>query len=339
MSTQNVNLAQYGIFSVNFQTLRTLLHHNKNCLILIFSSGGMAAWMLAINSFLADISKPEDRAFRYGMLGLAWKCGEPLGNAVGGYLYETGGYNCVFSSTLCGTILGAIVLTVMIKKYQWNPGKLRNRSTLSLRLIKDAFVTTFRKRKGPNRKYITILLIVGVFTIAPMVGEEFVVGYPYVLKRYGWQVEENSRYKTIISVTELLAKAIFLPLMKIFDLNEAWIMTFLFCTITTRHVVKALAYEPWLYYLGSVIDCIGYYALNVNKSMCSSCVAQNELGKLMAFYSSVESLAPIVIGFVYKAVWKVHFTKLISTYFLRYNFRTHWMILLVLYLSYPPDFL
>ena len=299
----------------------------------------MAAWMLAINSFLADISKPEDRAFRYGMLGLAWKCGEPLGNAVGGYLYETGGYNCVFSSTLCGTILGAIVLTVMIKKYQWNPGKLRNRSTLSLRLIKDAFVTTFRKRKGPNRKYITILLIVGVFTIAPMVGEEFVVGYPYVLKRYGWQVEENSRYKTIISVTELLAKAIFLPLMKIFDLNEAWIMTFLFCTITTRHIVKALAYEPWLYYLGSVIDCIGYYALNVNKSMCSSCVAQNELGKLMAFYSSVESLAPIVIGFVYKAVWKVHFTLKFSTYFLRYNFRTHWMILLVLYLSYPPVFL
>ena len=299
----------------------------------------MAAWMLAINSFLADISKPEDRAFRYGMLGLAWKCGEPLGNAVGGYLYETGGYNCVFSSTLCGTILGAIVLTVKIKKYQWNPGKLRNRSTLSLRLIKDAFVTTFRKRKGPNRKYITILLIVGVFTIAPMVGEEFVVGYPYVLKRYGWQVEENSRYKTIISVTELLAKAIFLPLMKIFDLNEAWIMTFLFCTITTRHVVKALAYEPWLYYLGSVIDCIGYYALNVNKSMCSSCVAQNELGKLMAFYSSVESLAPIVIGFVYKAVWKVHFTLKFSTYFLRYNFRIHWMILLVLYLSYPLDFL
>ena len=170
-----------------------------------FVLGGMAAWMLAINSFLADISKPEDRAFRYGMLGLAWKCGEPLGNAVGGYLYEIGGYVWVFSSTLCGTFIGAVVLTVMIKKYKWNPTKSK-RSNLSLKLIKDAFVTTFRKRKGPNRKYIVVLLIIGIFTIAPLIGEEFVIGYAYVLKRYGWLVEENSGYKTIISITELLGK-------------------------------------------------------------------------------------------------------------------------------------
>ena len=92
-------------------------------------------------------------------------------------------------------------------------------------------------------------------------------------------------------------------------------MTFLFCTITTRHVVKALAYEPWLYYLGSFIDCIGYYALNVNRSMCSSCVAQNELGKLMAFYSSVESLAPIIVGEVYKEVWKLTLDDFTGTVF------------------------
>ena len=163
----------------------------------------MAAWMLAINSFLADISKPEDRAFRYGMLGLAWKCGEPLGNAAGGYLFDTGGYVCVFSTTLLGTALGAVILTVMIKKYKWNPTKSKG-SNFSLKLVKDAFVTVFRKREGPNRKYIIILLMVAVFTIAPMIGEEFVIGYAYVLKRYGWQVEQNSRYKTSISITELL---------------------------------------------------------------------------------------------------------------------------------------
>ena len=34
-------------------------------------SGGFAAWSLAINAFLADITEPQNRAFRYGMLYLA----------------------------------------------------------------------------------------------------------------------------------------------------------------------------------------------------------------------------------------------------------------------------
>ena len=88
-------------------------------------------------------------------------------------------------------------------------------------------------------------------------------------------------------------------------------MTFLFFTITARHIVKAFAFKPWLYYLGSIIDCVGYYALNINKSMCTSCVSELELGKLMAFYSSVESLAPIIVGLVYTEVWKVFATKVL----------------------------
>ena len=33
-------------------------------------SGGWAVWMLAMNAFVADITAPDDRAFRYGMLHL-----------------------------------------------------------------------------------------------------------------------------------------------------------------------------------------------------------------------------------------------------------------------------
>ena len=35
-------------------------------------SGGWAVWMLAMNAFVADITAPEDRAFRYGMMHLGW---------------------------------------------------------------------------------------------------------------------------------------------------------------------------------------------------------------------------------------------------------------------------
>ena len=115
-------------------------------------AGGYAAWILAINSFLADISAPEDRAFRYGMLGLAWRAGEPLGSLAGAYLFEAGGFVCVFSTTVVGTAFGALVLVVMIWKYKWDPPKSNTKkSAFDISLVLDAFKATFRQRKGPNR--------------------------------------------------------------------------------------------------------------------------------------------------------------------------------------------
>ena len=70
--------------------------------------GGNAAWNLAISAFLADITQPEERAFRYGMLGWIKKLGNPLAAQAGKYLLEAGGYTCVFSTTLLGIVLGGI---------------------------------------------------------------------------------------------------------------------------------------------------------------------------------------------------------------------------------------
>ena len=271
-------------------------------------AGGYAAWILAINSFLADISAPEDRAFRYGMLGLAWRAGEPLGSLAGAYLFEAGGFICVFSTTVVGTAFGGLVLVVMIWKYKWNPPKsATKKSAFNISLVLDAFKATFRKRKGPNRKYIMVLIAVSMFTLVPFYGEFAVIGYAYVFTRYKWEVKEFARYSTIMGTIDIVAQAIFIPLIRIFNLNEAWVMSFLFFTITTRHMVKAFAYDPWMYYLGSIIDCLGYYAVTINRAMTSLCVSQHDLGKLMAFYSALESLAPIGVGFIYSTVWNVSY--------------------------------
>ena len=84
-------------------------------------SGGFAVWMLSINAFITDISSPENRAFRFGMLHLATGLGSPLSPPVGAYLLKTGGYVCVFATSLTGIVLGAILLIWRIRKYKWNP--------------------------------------------------------------------------------------------------------------------------------------------------------------------------------------------------------------------------
>ena len=76
-------------------------------------------------------------------------------------------------------------------------------------------------------------------------------------------------------------------------------------SITVRHVVKGFAVEPWMYYLGAMVDIIGPYAMSIVRSMMSCCVAPNELGKVYALLSAFDSLVPIGVAQGYSILFKV----------------------------------
>ena len=269
-------------------------------------AGGFAAWTLSVNAFISDISAPEDRAFRFGMLGLITKIAGPPSAQAGKYLLRSYGYVSVFATTLGGICVGSLLLIWRIHRYKWSPPKKdrKQRKSFSPLVIVDTIKTVFKRRPGKARLYIFVLLAIVVFSIMPMFGE-FSVSYSYTFIRYDWQVDENSDYHTITSIVDIVAQAVFIPLMAVLRLNEAYVMPILFSTISIRHAVKAFAYEPWMYYLGSFIDCVGFYAFNIRQSMVSCLVNQDELGKVMAFTSAVDSLFPIGISKAYSEIFKV----------------------------------
>jgi MFS family permease len=79
--------------------------------------------MLAINAFISDITEPDNRAFRYGMLHLASSLGRPIAAPIGAYLLKTGGYVCVFCTSLVGIVIGAVFLLIRIQSFKWKPVK------------------------------------------------------------------------------------------------------------------------------------------------------------------------------------------------------------------------
>ena len=52
--------------------------------------GGYAAFSIGLSAFIADISKPDQRAFRMGMIHLASSLGRPLAAPLGAYLLKEG---------------------------------------------------------------------------------------------------------------------------------------------------------------------------------------------------------------------------------------------------------
>ena len=82
-------------------------------------------------------------------------------------------------------------------------------------------------------------------------------------------------------------------------------MTIVYASTTIRHLVKGLASDPWMYYLGAMIDIVGSYGHSITRSMLSCCVAPEELGKVLALLSALDSLIPIGVSQGYSELFKV----------------------------------
>ena len=73
----------------------------------------------------------------------------------------------------------------------------------------------------------------------------------------------------------------------------------------SRHFIQGIATEPWMFYMGSVVDMVGAYSSSVSRALISKCVGLQDLGKVLAMISSMEALIPIGISQFYVWVWTV----------------------------------
>ena len=87
------------------------------------SLGGEGVFGLAINALMADITKPENLAFRLGMIGVTSALAQPISPIVGAYIYSKFGYIGVFSATLIGMLCAGILLLIRIRPYKWKREK------------------------------------------------------------------------------------------------------------------------------------------------------------------------------------------------------------------------
>eukprot|EP00090_Calanus_glacialis_P009730 TRINITY_DN18129_c0_g1_i1.p1 TRINITY_DN18129_c0_g1~~TRINITY_DN18129_c0_g1_i1.p1 ORF type:complete len:508 (-),score=86.66 TRINITY_DN18129_c0_g1_i1:102-1625(-) len=273
-------------------------------------SGGHITFSMGIAAFITEISTPEQRTFRLATIGFVEGLGGPLGTMLGAYLWNVGGYLCVFGTSLVGKLMTLIFLVIRLEMFKWNPGKVeeterptKKRNALSLSHIKDSFTTCFKKRENGKRFYLLTYTAVMLTIFLPFFGEH-AIGYNYVRTRYNWGMVEYSNYRSICSVIDLIGQGILIPLIGYLNIKDTNIIPLIICTIISRHVIKGLAYVPWLMYLGSGVDLLGRYSFSAARSATSKCVEMHELGKVFALLYSIESLVPMAMTQIYASLWK-----------------------------------
>lgn len=81
--------------------------------------------------------------------------------------------------------------------------KQSKRALFSPKHVIDAVSVTFKKRNGPNRRFVLLTISIFFFQVMPFFGEG-AISYLYVQTRYDWAVKEYSTYSTITSIASLI---------------------------------------------------------------------------------------------------------------------------------------
>ena len=253
-------------------------------LIVVRTLGGVMQGNIAIaNAYVADISSPEQRAKRFGLLGAMMGVGFIIGPVVGGLMgainlhlpfYLAGGL------TLLNLLYGYFVLPESLPLDKRKPFAWRDANPIkALRGLAQL------RGVGP---------LVGVVALSGLA--QFVLYTVWVLYnafKFGWGAEENGYSLTAVGVTAVLVQGVLMgPLLKRFKPQRLAIMGLVSSAL--GYFLWGAATEGWMMYAVIGINLLGGTVTASVQSLISSAADSKNQGQTMGAVSSLNGLMAVV---------------------------------------------
>lgn len=282
---------------------------------LMFGIGG-AIWVLLISrivdgltagdmpvlfAYVADITEPEERAKRYGLLGALSGVGFMLGPAIGGLLAQVNVNAPVFATAAVAAVIGVLSATVL-------PETLRPQDRITE--VKAVDLHPFTVISGAFRRPELRALLIG-FTLITIPFAFFANNFSVLaLDTLGWGPTEVGLLTSGVGVTDIIIQGALLGLL-IKWLGERGLVIggMIGQLIGCLGLAIAAAFLPsaWVFGIGAMIFAAGQGGMTAAlDGLMSSSVGADEQGWLAGGVSSVGSavqmVAPLLAGWLYASV-------------------------------------
>ena len=245
--------------------------------------GAMQANAAVANAYVADISAPEDRAKRFGMLGAMFGIGFILGPTLGGLLgaidlqlpfFVAGG------ASLLNLLYGTFVLPESLPPERRRPFAWKAANPLnSLRALAQL--------KGVG-------LLVGVVACTGLA--QFVLYTVWVLYasfKFGWGPADNGWSLAAVGVMSVLVQGVLLgKLLKRFSPQRLALMGL--ASATLANLLWGAATDGWMMYAVIFGNVLGYTVSAAMQSIISSAASETTQGQTMGAVSSLNSLMAVI---------------------------------------------
>jgi len=245
-------------------------------------SGALQANAAVAQAYVADISAPDERAKRFGMLGAMFGLGFVLGPVMGGLL---GDINLHLPFFVAGTLAvinaayGAFVLPESLPAERRTPVNWRKANPVaSLRQLRDL--------QGVG----TLVAVIGLASLA-----QFVMHTTWVLYtsfKFGWGPKENGWSLFAVGVMSVLVQG---GLIRV-ALKRAAPQRIALLGLVSSVVCYALwgaASEGWMMYAVVVLNLFGYMATPAIQTLVSNAADEHSQGRTLGAVASLNSLTAV----------------------------------------------
>lgn len=245
--------------------------------------GGMQANAAVANAYVADITPPEQRARRFGLLGAMFGIGFILGPVIGGLL---GGIDL----HLPFWVAGALAFVNLLYGWFVLPESLppeRRRAIDPRRANPFSSLKQLAQLKGVG-------LLVAVLACAGLA--QFTLYTTWVLYatfKFGWGPTENGWSLFAVGVVSAVVQGALLGrLLKVFTPQKLAVMGLLSSTLS--FVAFGLVTEGWMMYVVIVANVLGNTVAATMQSLISSAASGSEQGQTMGSVSGLNSLMAVI---------------------------------------------
>lgn len=248
-----------------------------------FLAGIMGASFTVATAYIADISKPEEKAQNFGMIGAAFGLGFIIGPAIGGFFGE-------IDVRLPFYIAAALSFLNFVFGFFFVPESLpeENRRPMEpKKMIAGVSLVSLRKYKG-------VLLLIGAFFIANLAGQVLPTVWPYFgIERYDWSPKDIGISLMVVGLLVAIVQGFLIgKATKRFGQRKVVTFGFLFWTIGM--FLFSLATEPWMLYVFLIPYALGGVAGPTVQGMISNQVSEKEQGNLQGAITGLVSLTAIL---------------------------------------------
>ena len=273
-----------GFSGLAISFLSTALVSSMPVLIVIRLVGGaMQANLTVANAYVADITPPEQRAGRFGLLGAMFGIGFILGPVLGGLLGAIKlrlPFLVAGSLALLNLAYGFFVLPESLPVERRHAFSWRTANTFSaLRRLSEL--------KGVGR----LATVLALCALA-----QFVMYTSWVLYttfKFGWGPLQNGYSMAAVGVTGALVQGVLLS--RLLARFSAWRLAVLgLASSTLAYTLFGLATQGWMMFAVILANLLGATVAPVFQSIISRSADEKSQGKTMGAVSGINSLMAVV---------------------------------------------
>ena len=245
-------------------------------------AGATAASASAANAYIADVTPPELRSQRFGLVGATFGAGFVFGPALGGLLGSIDlrlPFLAAAALALANAAYGALLLPESLPKelrrrFSWR----RANPVGSLRTL----------AADPSVGWMAFAWCCMWFGIGAL-QSTFVLS---TAMRFGWGPQLNGWAFAAVGVSQALVQGLLVrPIIRRIGERPAAFTGFAFSALA--YVMYGVAWQGWMIYLGVVLQGIGAIATPAMRGLLSTRAGPTRQGEMQGGLSSVEGLTAI----------------------------------------------